>query len=250
MATPFLSTCPECLTKLKLKNPEFIGKKVKCPKCSQPFVVEVAETDEVSAKPNPTSTKEPSATKGSAPPRPRTARVTQPPAADDDWLNDDLGDMGEALPPLPARSSASKKKPRKTSNSGRRGSRATSRMWPLILGTIVGCVAGAICTGIWIAIILSTGYEVGIVAWAVGAVVGFAVAIGSGEWLDELTGFIAAGISFISVAGWKILLFLLLSLDPESAIALSDFFSPYDALWIILAAATAYRVGSGQSGKG
>ncbi len=42
---PIVCLCPHCDAKLKLKNPELAGKKIKCPKCAEPFVVTPDETD-------------------------------------------------------------------------------------------------------------------------------------------------------------------------------------------------------------
>lgn len=46
MSTQFAITCPHCSATLKLKNSSFVGKKVPCPKCKQPFVVEQPPEDE------------------------------------------------------------------------------------------------------------------------------------------------------------------------------------------------------------
>ena len=37
--------CPHCFTKLNVKNPSIYGKKVRCPKCSRPFVAEAPPAD-------------------------------------------------------------------------------------------------------------------------------------------------------------------------------------------------------------
>lgn len=39
MAAPFTVACTHCGSKLKLKDASFAGKKVRCPKCQEPFVV-------------------------------------------------------------------------------------------------------------------------------------------------------------------------------------------------------------------
>jgi hypothetical protein len=44
-AAPIRCSCPHCAGRLGI-NPKFVGKKIKCPKCQQPFVVEPPE-DEV-----------------------------------------------------------------------------------------------------------------------------------------------------------------------------------------------------------
>jgi hypothetical protein len=46
MSSPMAVSCPHCGAGLKLKNNSFVGKKVPCPKCKQPFVVEEPPQDE------------------------------------------------------------------------------------------------------------------------------------------------------------------------------------------------------------
>ncbi len=42
MATSFVVACSNCSAKLKLKDKSMIGKKVRCPKCSEPFVIKAS----------------------------------------------------------------------------------------------------------------------------------------------------------------------------------------------------------------
>lgn len=49
----------------------------------------------------------------------------------------------------------------------------------MVKGILVGILAGAVCAGIWAAIIHYASMELGILAWAVGGAVGFGVAIGA-----------------------------------------------------------------------
>lgn len=46
MSTQLAISCPHCAATLKLKNNAFVGKKVPCPKCKKPFVVEQPPEDE------------------------------------------------------------------------------------------------------------------------------------------------------------------------------------------------------------
>ncbi len=46
MSTPLAISCPHCGAGLKLKNNNFVGKKVPCPKCKEPFLVEEPPEDE------------------------------------------------------------------------------------------------------------------------------------------------------------------------------------------------------------
>lgn len=43
MAAPFVVACTHCGSKLKLKDESFAGKKIRCPKCQQPFVAAAAD---------------------------------------------------------------------------------------------------------------------------------------------------------------------------------------------------------------
>lgn len=46
MSTPLAVSCPNCGAGLKLKSKTFVGKKVPCPKCKKPFLVEEPPEDE------------------------------------------------------------------------------------------------------------------------------------------------------------------------------------------------------------
>jgi uncharacterized protein (TIGR03067 family)/prepilin-type processing-associated H-X9-DG protein len=45
MSAPIEVHCPECQATLKLKNTDAVGRRVPCPKCSQPFVIELPADD-------------------------------------------------------------------------------------------------------------------------------------------------------------------------------------------------------------
>jgi uncharacterized protein (TIGR03067 family) len=45
MSAPIEVRCPECQATLKLKNTDAVGRRVPCPKCSQPFVIELPADD-------------------------------------------------------------------------------------------------------------------------------------------------------------------------------------------------------------
>ncbi|MEZ6058100.1 MAG: zinc-ribbon domain-containing protein [Planctomycetaceae bacterium] len=94
MSEALVTACPHCGTKLKLKA-EYSGKKVRCPKCQEPFVVEgatgsprpqgkppAAGSGGVKRPANPTAGKRPPVAK----PKPK------PKAADDMGFLDDLDD--------------------------------------------------------------------------------------------------------------------------------------------------------------
>jgi predicted Zn finger-like uncharacterized protein len=168
--------CPHCETKLKIKTPSLYGKKIRCPKCAEPFVAEA------------------------------------PPADEDNFLEnlDSLGDdFGEPLPSarlpaMPARSKGAGKKSSKpsgeTSDEPRPKKRARSRAadgntlpwvtWPLF-GFGGGLVAGAI----WVAVGYFFHREVGYVAWAVGLFVGLGVRIAAADRAGLGAGLMAIAIS-------------------------------------------------------
>ncbi len=73
----------------------------------------------------------------------------------------------------------------------------------LLFGTIAAAVGGAI----WAAIVVLTNYEVGWVAWGVGALVGFAVAMG-GQVKMPVLGVMAGGLALAGLLVGKILIFV------------------------------------------
>lgn len=73
----------------------------------------------------------------------------------------------------------------------------------MVKGIIGGVIGGAIGAAIWAAIAYFTNYEIGIVAWGVGALVGFCTATFAGNSVSPLTGIAAALISLGSIAGGK-----------------------------------------------
>ncbi len=44
MANPFSVSCPNCDARLKIQNPQAVGKKVRCPNCQNPFTVQAPRT--------------------------------------------------------------------------------------------------------------------------------------------------------------------------------------------------------------
>ena len=84
-----------------------------------------------------------------------------------------------------------------------------SRMARLLKALVLGTIAAAVSAGIWYAIIKLTGYELGIVAIAVGIAVGMAVRVGSegrGGWAYQLVAvlltYLAIGTSYVPLV-WE-----------------------------------------------
>jgi phosphate/sulfate permease len=70
-------------------------------------------------------------------------------------------------------------------------------------GMIIGVIAGVIGAAVWAALAYFTGYEIGWLAWGIGAVVGAAMA--TNENRNTMTGVIAAVITIVAITGGKFL---------------------------------------------
>lgn len=108
-----------------------------------------------------------------------------------------------------------------------------------ILALVVGAVVAVLCAAGWIGFIVWTGYEVGLVAWLLGAVVGLAVRVARGT-PGFLPGLVSALYAVLAIAGVKWLLVLAAG-DARGIVGI------HDALWVSLAAFTAFRVASRDS---
>ncbi len=73
----------------------------------------------------------------------------------------------------------------------------------MVKGVLCACVGGAIGAAIWAAIGYFLHFEIGWVAWGIGALVGFGMALGAGNSTGIGTGVIAAAIAIVSVAAGK-----------------------------------------------
>lgn len=73
----------------------------------------------------------------------------------------------------------------------------------MVKGIIGGLIGGVIGAAIWAAIVHFTHYEVGIVAWGIGVLVGFGTALLAGNSVSPVTGVAAAAIALCSIAGGK-----------------------------------------------
>ena len=68
---------------------------------------------------------------------------------------------------------------------------------------IAGVIAGGIGAFLWAGISYGTGYEIGWLAWGIGAVVGVAVLQGGGAEPSPLGGLVAVVITLVSICGGK-----------------------------------------------
>jgi hypothetical protein len=69
----------------------------------------------------------------------------------------------------------------------------------LVRGALAGIVAGLVGAGIWTGVVYFAQYELGIVAWGIGALVGGAVWLGAERRGDHATGAIAAAIAVVAI---------------------------------------------------
>lgn len=118
-----------------------------------------------------------------------------------------------------------------------------------VIGIVLSSVAAFIGIAIWITIAVVTGFEIGWIAWGVGGLIGLGMRLG---YRDEtqVSGFVAAGIAFLSVGlfkGFVILGALVARAEGENIpmVGREGVFHPFDILFILLAVATAYKVASG-----
>lgn len=202
--------CPHCQVRMKLKDPALAGKKVRCPKCREPFTVPApassaarplkaaaANEDIDFLVPDKSSSK--SAAAGS-------------PAGDDDWLSALDALPAEADAPLAAGPPpvAGKRKRKQSGGTRKRGLRDADGELPIWVHTLLmigtGLVAGIFTTAIWAGIIYRTGFSSHYFALIVGTAVGLGVRLGASKWDYGWGPAITASIiAFVSIMGGKII---------------------------------------------
>ena len=253
--------CPGCDVSLKLKGAVRPGKRVKCPKCEASIAI-----------PEPALAGAASAGAISGGPKQQDRPVRKKEATEDDWLDDldGLDDTGVNLDNtavLPPRVGSTKPKrskaiePRKLREQERGGGGFFGAFGPLMMSISGGLIGGFVGAAIWATIIALTEYEIGWIAWAVGALAGIGVRLGSngeeGPWL----GILSVLIAFASIYAGKAfgLYFLAKNLgqippdaNPMMFLIFCFFAVPFimglfDILWFGLAGFTAFRIGSGLS---
>lgn len=182
MPEHIICRCPFCMVKLKLGNVQLEGKRIKCPKCAEPFVVAaITETSVDQDSPTAVSKSQPVAP---ATPRPPKKAPPKPAPSDDDWLND-LGDVEDSpgqLPPIVKK----KKKKTASGDTDQRKPSEEGRELPLIVHYLMmmgtGLIGGLIGAAIWAGLIYFTGFEIGYVAVFVGFLSGVGVRFGASRW--------------------------------------------------------------------
>lgn len=137
----------------------------------------------------------------------------------------------------------------------------------MLSGTIGGVLAAVVAGALWAIIVRLTDYEIGFMAWGLGLAVGVGVALFArgrrGRGLQIVA--VLASVFGIVVAKYFIFVYLLQQTvlkqyGPESAARVAYFstkviqlffssltamVSPYDALWVLLAVVTAWKIPQG-----
>jgi ribosomal protein S27E len=238
--------CPNCEKTLVMKA-ELAGRKVKCPQCETGFTAPGGQA--VATKPNSAAAvntaRSTSITVPSSGPKTTSVkpRSWTPPSDEDDE-------------PKPKKA---KKKIRSSDGAGVFGP-------GLLRGLIFGCIAAIVSAGAWALVGALTGMQIGWLAWGVGVLCGFAVAMGC-EQTDDTQGIIAAGCAVGGIVLGKFMLMYFVFLPQAAAKTgvpvelvkeilaehggyaeiFKAMFSPMDLLFIGLAIFSAYKLGSGSS---
>lgn len=189
MSEPFPVECGSCFASFKLKDRTLIGKKIRCPKCKEPLVVKDAAQ-----------------------------------AAEDDWLNDDFETAAAPAPMqrgLPPKISGSEPKKAASSDAPKtkkktKASQESSMAFDVFMWIVGGLIGGAIGATVWALIAVKSGYEIGWVAWGIGALVGCAVNVCSRGHEGSLPGMAAAAIAVLSIVLGKYLAVVMIFWNAES----------------------------------
>ncbi len=193
-------TCTNCGKKLRFKASS-AGKKGRCPACGVLFRIE-----------RPAGEPAPSAVAGAG-------AGAAPPADSDDLLSQLAGGepVAAAPPPLPSGTFAPPPPPSSGGAAPSAGAGTAVKAAGVALARrggrlLLGCsLAGAVAllgAAAWVFIGVKAKLELGILAWALGAGIGAAMAFGYRQ-ASQLAGLIAAGIAFVSIMGAKLAIFLL-----------------------------------------
>jgi predicted Zn finger-like uncharacterized protein len=251
----FHLTCPHCDATLRFKNPAFLGRKVRCPKCNKTFMSPPPSADSgtdaadagdqfldkiynLGGGHEPRSGDDELEPAVSAPRlAPSKISSTQPKPAtsegDDDELpagDDEFGPAiaarRSALPskigstrPKRAKSESAKptSKPKKRARSRRSGDGLPTILWP-----VCGFVGGAFAGVIWVAAAVAIHRQVGIIAWGVGAGTGLGIAMAAGRRAGDGSGLLAVGVAFCVIFASKFVVALLLVNQLTAQLASSE----------------------------
>ena len=202
---PVRFECPACGTRIKVPR-KAIGRRVKCPSCAAVLTVPAQRQESVSA----------------------AAREDSVSADDeDDGLLSDLAaaersaaSLGEpdlaamAAAPRPAGIGAPSAPPGAAGGKARAVAGAAGAALggvgrfagPMVLGCLLSGIAAVIGAAVWTLLAIATDRQFGLVALALGGLVGFAMALGLRR-PSVLGGVVAAGFSVLSIIAAKVFIF-------------------------------------------
>jgi hypothetical protein len=206
--------CSHCSVQLRIKDPRWLKKQMRCPKCAQVFVgrpaaeasTHAAVQDEFGPVIKPLGSGKP---------------PSEPPPAEP-----------EDQPPPKKR----KKRRRKKGDAGIENSLKKMGGY--------GLAGGSIACLIWIVVAWLSGDAFGLLACLVGICAGIGVETGMAASEDGRAGETAAIITILLNIGCRCLIALLLSGEISQAAILNST-SRYDILWFVLSAVISYTIGAG-----
>lgn len=298
---PIAVECPACQARFRAGD-EHAGKKGKCPKCGGPITVPSALAATVPASASaarPAAAQAKPAAKSAVAAAPlRPTPVAQPRAAVPEArvgavpptssLMADLLDeaAGEPLPPVRC-NSCGRTLPAGTAvcitcgynlrtgqkmqtvverpkeNKAAEGVKAAAGFAGSFLKGVLACsLATLLGGGVWVAIAMGIGLEIGWLAWGIGALAGVAMRLGYGKE-DDVAGITAAFISVLGILGAKWIIFQSFlgmirevlnqtgipgeDLPSTSTLFFTTMMGWRGIVFLLLAFFTAYKVGSGKS---
>lgn len=148
----------------------------------------------------------------------------------------------------------------------KKSKRASAAAASYLRGCICCAVGVVIGAAIWYGVAMATGYEVGWIAWGMGALAGLGMQLGYGKD-DDLSGITAALMAVLGIflAKWLIFVNVLLpifeglqetlrealapgqELPSKSHLFFHGMFNLIDGIFILLAFFSAYKIGSGKA---
>lgn len=225
-------SCPACTARMRLTSPHVVGKQIRCPNCSQPFVATPDAAVRVAT----------------------VGRATVPNRRGRDETGEVDDEYGAPAKPLgdprtkpirsveaPPEPPPAEEKPRKKKRKKSSGAPEPSGPKMCFFGFIGGSLGGIV----WIGFACLLHVHLGIVAILVGVLTGIGVQTGNNGQDDHGPGEIAVFTAFGVILVCKYVVACLLAnrlLFGEDALKAFTF---YDMIWCAVAGRWAYRVASG-----
>jgi len=188
VSEPIQLECPHCSAQLRVRDTSILGKRVRCPKCKNPFATPEASyaSDEAAAH---VADEDGGFLSGLGSIEDEYGSISQPtlpaprprrrPTPGEEYQNP----RPDTLPPR------KKKKKRKRARFSGDG-------LPVILWPVCGLAGGAVGGVIWVLVAYLAHLQIGIIAWAVGGLTGLAVAMAAGSRAATGSGILAAVLAF------------------------------------------------------